>query len=429
MSLKYRNKKATNIFHPSEPGEKFFNEFSSSTYLPGLNAFVIGSSVFETEQALHEGQIRKVVIPVYYSGELDYDLATISSLIHELLIFTLAEDIEVELKPTKIASQINLDIVDSRRSVVNTCLFSGGTDSYSGVLLTQDALGELEGVFCAHSDQAKIIHIVAELQQRVLRRKGIDVIKVRVPSIGARGYAQVRGFLYLLTATAVAQKLGSDNIVVTECGPTMYQPRFSPLDSITMTTHPFVMRTAAQIARLFLRRELKVITPFEDLTKAEVIAVCPDKEGLKYTHSCITQRFGTHDGTCYGCVIRHLATIAAGVKDVKYNKNPISDSEAHAGNLYSLLTFCYEVLTSFNEMAEYETGTINTYGKYDLFRRFALDNFAAIQRLLTDNKRVVRPIREMYESLTQKLGTRIFEDRLTQLAYPTVVPNFQKQVI
>ena len=79
-------------------------------------------------------------------------------------------------------------------------------------------------------------------------------------------------------------------------------------------------------------------------------------------------------------------------------------------------------------MPEYETGTINVYGKQDLFRRFALDNFAAIQRLLSQGKRVVRPIRDMFESLAQRLGSRVFEDRLEQLAHPVVVPNFKNEV-
>ncbi|HEX8070507.1 MAG TPA: 7-cyano-7-deazaguanine synthase [Pyrinomonadaceae bacterium] len=426
MRQKLKNRKNNETFLPPELGERLLKEFGSPKNLPGLNAIVIGNSIFELEQELRERRVQRVIIPFFHSGDLDYDLTTIGQLIHELLIFVLVEDIEVEFQAEQIKQNYS-DGADEKRSVSNICLFSGGTDSYSGILLTQESLGELEGVFCAHTDQARIIHIVANLQRKILHKKGIDVVKVLVPSIKARGYAQLRGFLYLLTATAVAQKLDSERIIVTECGPTMYQPRFSPFDSITMTTHPFVVRTAAQVASLLLHRELKVITPFENLTKAEVIAICPEKEGLKYTHSCITQRFGNHDGTCYGCVIRRLATIAAGVKDVRYNKNPISDPEARAGNLYSLLTFCYEILTSFNEMEEYETGIINTYDKQDLFRRFALDNFAAIQQLLSDNKHVVRPVRDMHESLVQKLGTQIFEDRLKQLAYPTVVPNFKKQ--
>jgi 7-cyano-7-deazaguanine synthase in queuosine biosynthesis len=423
MSRKPSNIKDANVFLPPEPNERLLKEFGSSKNLPGLNAIIIGSAIFELEQELRERRVERVIIPFFYSGNPDNDLAAIGKLIHELLIFVLVEDIDVEFQ----TEQIKQTNSDEECSVSNICLFSGGTDSYSGILLTQESLGDLEGVFCAHTDQARIIHIVANLQRKFLHKNGVDVAKVLVPRIEARGYSQLRGFLYLLTATAVAQKLNSERIIVTECGPTMYQPRFSPLDSITMTTHPFVVRTAAQVASLLLQRELKVITPFEDLTKAEVIAICPEKEGLKHTHSCITQRFGNHDGTCYGCVIRRLATIAAGIEDVRYNKNPISDPGAHAGNLYSLLSFCYEILTRFNEMEEYETGIINTYGKQDLFRRFALDNFAAIQRLLSDNKRVVRPLHDLYDSLAQKLGTQIFEDRLAQLAQPTFVPNFKKQ--
>jgi 7-cyano-7-deazaguanine synthase in queuosine biosynthesis len=386
---------------------------------------MIGSAIFETEQVLRSRQVDRVIIPLYQSRKIQYDLPAISKLIRDLLIFTLVEDVEIEFRPLK--TQLHFEGMDSDRSVSSVCLFSGGTDSYAGVLLTKEVLGDLEGVFCAHADQARIIHIVEDLRRKILRRKGIGLVKVGIPSMEARGYAQLRGFLYLLAGTVVAHRLNSERIVVTECGPTMYQPRFSPLDSITMTTHPFVVRTAAEVAKLLLRRELKVIIPFENLTKAEVIAICPEKQGLKYTHSCITQRFGTHDGTCYGCIIRRLATIATGVEDVKYNKNPISDSEARAGNLYSLLTFCYELLTDFKEMEEYERGIIDTYHKRDLFKRFALDNFAAIHQLLSNNKRVVRPIRDMYESLASKLGDKIFEHRLSQLAHPKMLPNFKKQ--
>jgi 7-cyano-7-deazaguanine synthase in queuosine biosynthesis len=426
MTRKPSAGKSNKSFAHALPSDRILNEFSLPTDSPGLNALIIGSAIFEIEQALRMDQFRRIVIPVYGSKEIKHDLVVIGRLIHELLIFTLVEDIDVQFRLVE-NQQTSFDVAREERSVTNICLFSGGTDSYSGVLVTQQSLGNLEAAFCAHTDQAKTVHIVENLERKILRRKGIDTVKVRVPSIGARGYAQLRGFLYLLAATSVAHKLNSKRLVVTECGPTMYQPRFSPLDSITMTTHPFVVRTASEIASLLLQRELEVVTPFEDLTKAEVIAICPQKEGLKHTHSCISQRFGTHDGTCYGCVIRRLATIATGVEDVKYSRNPLSDSNANAGNLYSLLTFCYEVLTAFNEMEEFERGMIDTYRKRDLFRRFALDNFAAIHKMLSENKRVVRPIREMYESLTQKLGTRIFEDRLKQLAYPTMVPNFKKQ--
>ncbi len=134
-----------------------------------------------------------------------------------------------------------------------------------------------------------------------------------------------------------------------------------------------------------------------------------------FTHSCVTQRFGNHDGTCYGCVLRRLATIATGREDVHYLKNPIADPSAHAGNLLSLLTFCEDILTRYDEMEEYEIGIVNHYGKKDLFVRFALDNFSAIHRLMTERKAVQRPVRQSYDTVLRAIGANVLEARLATL--------------
>jgi len=425
LTMKSESKRAKRTFVPEFPSAKIISQFGS---IAGLNAISVGSAVFQFEQALRTRRIRKLIVPIYGLSGAHYDLVSLSRLLHELIVFTLVEDIDIEFRvvPWEGGEQLDLPGVNHAE---NVCLFSGGVDSYAGLLLSQEALGEVEGVFCAHTDQARIIHIVADLQRRIMGPRGLRISKISVPGIGARGYAQLRGFLYLLSAGAYADKLSARRVVVTECGPTMYQPRFSPLDSTTMTTHPFVVKKAKEVVSLLLKRDVSVITPFENLTKAEVVAICPSKEGLKYTHSCISQRFGTHDGTCYGCVIRRLATIAAGVEDVRYNKNPISDPNARAGNLYSLLSFCSEILTQYNRMEEFETGVIEAYHKKNLFRRFALDNFAAILRLLSENKRVVRPIREMYNTVVKQLGSGTLEGRLAELANPSVEPKFSKAVV
>jgi 7-cyano-7-deazaguanine synthase in queuosine biosynthesis len=424
MNRSTGSRKDGETFVAELPNDRVIREFATPTNLSGINAFIVGSAVFEAEQRLRSSRVRNLIIPFYQSTTQRYDLTALADLVHELLIFTIAEDINVEFRPEK--TQLTLDYYQPTQPISNICLFSGGTDSYSGLLLTQKKIGGVEGVFCAHADQSRIVRIVNNLQTKVFQPMGIPIVKFGVPAITARGYAQLRGFLYLLSATAVVQKVTARRIVVTECGPTMYQPRFSPLDSITMTTHPFVVRTAAKVASLLLQRQIDVITPFENLTKAEVIAVSPEKHGLKRTHSCISQRFGSHDGTCYGCIIRRLATIAADVDDVKYNKNPISDSNASAGNLYALLNYCYDVLIDFDEMQEYETGAIREYGKRDLFRRFALDNFAAIHKLHLGNKRVVAPVRDLYQNLTGKIGHRILDQRLRHLTQPRIIPDFTK---
>src|SRR5450759_5012810 len=143
-------------FIPPPLSESIYQEFGAAPNLQGLNAIAIGSSIFELEQALRVKRVRKIIVPFYHSAELETDLDEIGALIHELLVFTLAEDIEVEFRNVK-GVGISLDLPFEQRRVENVCLFSGGTDSYAGVLLAHEYLGDLEGVFCAHSDQSRII--------------------------------------------------------------------------------------------------------------------------------------------------------------------------------------------------------------------------------------------------------------------------------
>jgi hypothetical protein len=284
-----------------------------------------------------------------------------------------------------------------------------------GILLAKQRLRNVAGVFAAHSDQARMIHIVRRIEKRILTKAGIALHELRVPSVGAHGYAQLRGFLYMVGSAAWIDVLQADRLLVTECGPTMYQPRFSPLDSITMTTHPVVVRFASRVIAILLQRPIEIVTPFEDLTKAEVLAISPQKSGLRFTHSCISQRFGRHDGTCYGCVIRRLAAIAAQVEDVHYDKNPIVDSNANAGNLMSLLAYSHDLLTNYAGMDGYEVEMIEAHSKQDLFRRFALDNFAAIHRLIQMRRRVRSPILQLYRNVIENVGTAALSTRLEEL--------------
>ncbi len=421
--MKKKSRGVNKPFLPELLGRKTLRTFTGRDKLPAINAISIGSAVFQLEQATKISRIRSAVFPIYGGSELAYDLDRLSQIIQELLIFTLAEDIRITFRECSPAS-LETASVDTPERADNLCLFSGGTDSYAGMLLAAKHLPKVEGIFCAHSDQARIIHIVQRLERRLLIPASVVVHKQLVPRIGARGYAQLRGFLYLLCAAGWLRKLHATKLIVTECGPTMYQPRFSPLDAVTMTTHPKVVQLAKSVISLLLGQDVVVTTPFENLTKAEVIAISPSKSGIKLTHSCVTQRFGNHDGTCYGCVLRRLATIAVGVDDVRYLKNPIARENTHCGNLLTLLRFCCDLLTRYDEMEEDEVGIIECYGKRDLFNRFALDNFAAIHRLILEGHLVQRGVRQLYENAASAVGTRRLEDRLNTLQTFVDVPVF-----
>jgi 7-cyano-7-deazaguanine synthase in queuosine biosynthesis len=392
--------------------------------LRSANALAVAASAFNIEKAFRTGhKIRNCRVLLYNAKPHKYDLKRLGTLLHDLMIFVLAEDIDFTLKTIGLGTRSPRPIPTFRtgRSV---CLFSGGVDSYAGILLARQRSKDIAGVFAAHSDQARMIHIVRKLEKKILGKLDIDLHELRVPSVGAQGYAQLRGFLYMVGAAAWINLLQADTLLVTECGPTMYQPRFSPFDSITMTTHPVVVQFAKMTIAALLQREIEIVTPFEDLTKAEVFAISPEKAGLRYTHSCISQRFGRHDGTCYGCVIRRLAAVAAQVNDVRYDRNPIADKRANAGNLMSLLAYSYDLLTDYSRMDTYEVEIIESYRKQNLFRRFALDNFAAIHILIKGGHRVRLPILQMYKDLIREIGTEPLTARLRDLKRATFVPAF-----
>ena len=234
------------------PKRKDYGVFSSPHNLRALNALAVANAAFEIEKATRDRPIGKALLAAYGLKNPRTDLPGLDALIHDLLMFVLADDIEIVFRRKKFKVD-SLEEPTVFESVPNVCLFSGGVDSYAGLLTAKRTLGAVDGIFCAHSDQSKMIHIVRHIQEAILAKLGVTLRKLNVPSIGARGYAQLRGFLYMVSAAAWMHVLQADRLIVTECGPTMYQPRFSPLDSVTMTTHPVVVRFSKQVIEVLRR--------------------------------------------------------------------------------------------------------------------------------------------------------------------------------
>jgi len=389
--------------------------------LRSFNAMSIATTIFNFEKKMGRDMIKEVYLRILETGlkgDINDDLI-------DLISFTFFEYVKFKLKPTEFPfKEPKKDKPKEEYDAV--CLFSGGIDSYSGILNSKKHFNNLQGVFIAHTDQKKIIKIVKDLSEEVLEQKGIDLFKLNAPSMGKGGYSQTRGFLYMLSAAGHMNLVGADKLIVSECGPTMYQPQFGPADSVTLTSNPVVIDITKKIIPKILKKNIKIITPFEDLTKAEVMAISPLKGNLELTHSCITQRFGDHCGVCYGCVVRRLGGIAAGIKDASYRKNPILDKNANSENLHSLLIFSQDILLDFEGMEYYQRKNIDAYQKEDLFTRFALDNFAAIHRLIKDNKDVTKVVRILYSETVKEIGAKKLDERIEALENGNFTPNYSE---
>lgn len=385
----------------------------------------VANAVFHLEKILRKTSVDEVRIAVSTNHLLTPAWRSLLVSLTELVSYVLLEEVAftiakiAPLKPKRIRTPF--DLTPTR----TICLFSGGVDSFVGLSLAAARFPGLNAVFCAHSDQAHAIRIVKNLESKELNPRRIPLRKVYVPPIEKQGYAQTRGFLYILMAAAWMQLLKSSTLVVTEVGPTMYQPKFAPFDVVTLTTHPVVVEAAKSVLEHLLGRPIKILTPFEDLTKAEVFALAPSGPGIGRTHSCISQRFGDHDGTCYGCVVRRLASIASRRRDVTYRRNPLVDPTAARGNLLALLRFNLDFLQDPYRMEQFEVGDIFSYGKKELFQRFALDNFSAVHHLLKTRATVASDVKRIYQYAVSVLGgVQPLEDRLAALSAGAFTTNF-----
>jgi 7-cyano-7-deazaguanine synthase in queuosine biosynthesis len=358
--------------------DKYFSYYKESNFLRYKQFYLerdilrIAFSLFEAEKSLKKnGLISNIPILISKQTFSRIDVVKLKQILEELFLLIMLEDVSVEIKDTfDIRGRVRKRVDFPKKDAI--VLFSAGVDSYSGIKLAETKYKNLFGLFVAHNDQPRIINIVETMKPNI----GTEIHTLYAPGMGSMGYSQLRGFLYILCGGVYANLCKANKILVTECGPTMYQPLFSPYDSITYTTHPYVLKAAKDVLDLLLDFKPKIIIPFEDLTKAEVIS----NSGItdySNTHSCISQRFGDHDGTCFGCVIKKLACLVSGVRDVKYNKD-VFDEEVNQDNLLNVLAYSEDLISNYENMPSFQKEKIEEFDKKDLFQRNALDNLAGL---------------------------------------------------
>jgi hypothetical protein len=78
-------------------------------------------------------------------------------------------------------------------------------------------------------------------------------------------------------------------------------------------------------------------------------------------------------------------------------------------------------------MEDFETEKIERYGKQDLFRRFALDHFAALHQLVTKRSPIRKGLRSLYESVLDSCGAEALDNRLLELRMSNRTADWQQR--
>jgi 7-cyano-7-deazaguanine synthase in queuosine biosynthesis len=217
-------------------------------------------------------------------------------------------------------------------------LLSGGLDSLAGTIdLVATGKRPYAVSQVAKGDKEKQAQFAAAIGG------GINHIQfstnVKLPEQEQPPAQRARSFLFLAYGVLVATALqryhnGSDvNLYVCENGfisinPPLTGQRLGSLS--TRTTHPYFIQQFQQLLKAADLR-VQIITPYQYLTKGEILTSCQNQALLsQYAHQSTScgryTRYGyMHCGRCVPCLIRRASFYAWGVKDcTKYKYHNLS---------------------------------------------------------------------------------------------------------
>lgn len=368
------------IFGKNEPTELY-------------DLYNIAVAVHELERELHRSanarkDMRRVIIPLTNSTLRDLDQEAVSRVLGQLALGIFYKDIEFRFEPH---THYQTDLGQDCEEHDAVCLFSGGADSFVGVMDSKEKYDRILALNVRHDCSGRVNRYVAGLEKNALAPEGIPLESIDVPKQIGKGYSQTRGILYQVSAGISAFRHSSKRVVLSECGTTMYQPSFGLFDRVTYTSDPLVQRASRELVKELLEYNLDIVTPFEDSTKSEMFASSGRKGQLKDTFSCISSRFGRNLGCCYGCAIRRMGFLVAGVEDCRYqydlfstdDNTPLPNygrgkAEGRVTDLLELMRFSLDILVDYESIDPVKRRRIERYHKRELFERFALDTFAAL---------------------------------------------------
>jgi len=313
-------------------------------------------------------------------------------ILSDVYYFATGSSINLKVIPAKIINvEPHIEVI-SPKSIT---LFSGGLDSYSGVLSAKKHFGGTFGCFINHSTTVPLV--VKDLTDNELNELGIKTVEFHMQH-NREMIQQLRGFCYIVAGSILALRLGTPNLVVSECGITKFQPPLLPSDVVTKTTHPFVVSQAKSLLDALYGKSPNIYEPNKGLTKAEIIANLDDPEPVRKTHSCRSNRWAAQEitqcGRCYGCLIKYSGELVAMNHSItkwacdilkedigspcgwnaKHRLTSKSMLEA-----FQLLRFARDIVD--DSLSPWTRESIDEFHNQDLFRRFGMDVIAAIHIL------------------------------------------------
>jgi len=407
-----------------------------------LDLGYMASGLFACEGLLRNGDT-KLDGSVTFLVQNDTLLSdNVKALLQDLVSFTLKARPRIRILKFKAKERTPASKISHRYG--SCSLFSGGIDSLSGITYAQENIGPTAGVFVSHDRMSSRVDYI---NRNFLKPMKIPIREITIQRAHS-GLQQMRGLLYLVFGALTAKLHNTNKIVISETGQTMFLPQFSPLDEVTLTTHPALITMVKYLLREAYGMDFEFYEPFANLTKAEVISLCELKSGIPSTNSCITTRFAnqpvSHCGCCYGCLVRRASCIVAGVKDAQYAKDVLTKdvgdpviggwrgkgiSPSNLTDLQAMARFARDTLEGRTD--DFARLKIESFSKGDLYKRFALDVMSSLYLLYDKSSEGRNSWARVFfdECMKDKLVTKdILENRIAEVRERKFQPDFNFKI-
>jgi len=189
------------------------------------------------------------------------------------------------------------------------CLFSGGLDS--GTYGMESKLKNKVGIL-----HHTITHDIPygkskKLFDKHLRTTNLKLTYTRVENkVSQPMYLKTRGLIFLTNLLCIASYFKIPKAVIPENGAFMINLPISPSAEPTRTTDPNMIKEWTNIFNKITNSKIKVITPYANMTKSEVI-LRGNRKLIHDTWSCsYFQGLSKMCGMCNSCLVRILSCYA-----------------------------------------------------------------------------------------------------------------------
>ena len=272
-------------------------------------------------------------------------------------------------------------------------LFSGGLDSITIPFLTNysEKKGILHHSITHTNPQGKAIEVFEKYFKPTKRQ--ILVTSISTDKVEKPGYLKTRGLIFLTNGLCVASELNIPEVIIPENGPFMINYPVSASTDPTRTTDPYMIKSWTEIFNRITDSDIKISTPFKNMTKSEVILSSRNRKLIQDTWSCSYFQGLTYMcGMCNSCLVRILSCYAIDEGediDRVYEKNPFTIDPSSLGNIEQrnyfiskdTATFCRSILepNTLNNVEKEKFS--NLQERCPLLCNYALDLILGFQKL------------------------------------------------